>query len=82
MALACIKFFTKYKYYWSLVCQFGTTPIFGKSKNNGLLEYTAMIHISVPYWQLTCFGIENEEPTSIPHSLPAPAWMASSFSVP
>ena len=21
---------------------------------------TAMIHISVPYWQLTCFGIENE----------------------
>ena len=25
-----------------------------------LKKTTAMIHISVPYWQLTCFGIENE----------------------
>ena len=37
---------------------------------------TAMIHISVLHSQMTCYGIENGQPISIPHSLPASAWMA------
>ena len=57
----------------------GLGPKPGPGRSPGFLESprpTAMIHISVPYSQLTCFGTENEEPISIPHSLPAPAWMA------
>ena len=43
---------------------------------------TAMIHISVPYPQLTCYVIENGQPISISHSLPTPAWMVCPFSIP
>ena len=39
------------------------TQVAYKAKHFHVFYYsiiTAMIHISVSYWQLTCFGIENE----------------------
>ena len=65
----------------SFVCYSASQSVYHQIHRK-LRSFTAMTHISVPYSQLTCYGTENEQPISIPHSLPAPALMACPFSIP